>query len=143
MQIAKILEATVTHPDTRLGCEVDSSSSVYSLLPKTSKTFEEYSVQDVIPKIQIYSLNFMRTDIDFDVYWTSSQKAETKSKRDNGDQCQVVEKIKLPPNWKSFLRDNNNKSELFGFLADKIVTLCPDNVTNPRRSGFSQQIHQA
>ncbi|RXN31429.1 hypothetical protein ROHU_004760 [Labeo rohita] len=33
-----------------------------------------------------------------------------------------------PPNWKSFLRDNENKTELFGFLAEKIVTLCPDNV---------------
>ena len=39
-----------------------------------------------------------------------------------------MEKTKLPPNWKSFLRDNNNKTELFGFLADKIVTMCPDNV---------------
>ncbi|KAK3885071.1 hypothetical protein Pcinc_010725 [Petrolisthes cinctipes] len=37
-------------------------------------------------------------------------------------------KLPLPTNWKSFLRDNNNKTELFEFLADKIVTMCPDNV---------------
>ena len=28
---------------------------------------------------------------------------------------------KLPPNWRNFLRDNDNKAELFHFLADTIV----------------------
>jgi len=28
---------------------------------------------------------------------------------------------KLPPNWQNFMRDNDNKTELFIFLADKIV----------------------
>ena len=57
---------------------------MYSLAPKTSKTFEEYAVLDVVPKIQMYSLNFVRTDIVFYVYWTSSLKAETRSKRGKG-----------------------------------------------------------
>lgn len=39
----------------------------------------------------------------------------------------MMEKTKMPSNWKSFLRENN-KTELFGFLVDKIVTMCPDNV---------------
>ena len=40
----------------------------------------------------------------------------------------MTDKTKVPPNWKSFLRDNDNKTELFGFLADQIVKLCPHNV---------------
>lgn len=40
----------------------------------------------------------------------------------------MTDKTKVPPNWKSFLRENDNKTELFGFLAPLIVTLCPDNV---------------
>ncbi len=40
----------------------------------------------------------------------------------------MTDKTKVPPNWRSFLRDNDNKTELFEFLADKIVTLCLENV---------------
>ena len=96
--------------------------------PKTSKTFEEYAVQDVVPKILTYSSKYERTDIVFDVYWTSSLKAETRSKRGKGNRRRVTNRTKLPPNWKSFLQDSDNKTELFEFLADKIVTLCPNNV---------------
>ncbi|RXN30245.1 Venom prothrombin activator pseutarin-C non-catalytic subunit [Labeo rohita] len=124
-------EATISPPDKQPECGaiiIDGSSLVYSLSPKTSKTFEEYAVQDVVPKIQAYSSKYERTDIIFDVYWTSSLKAETRSNRGKGGRRRVTDKTKLPPNWKSFLRDNENKTELFGFLAEKIVTLCPDNV---------------
>ncbi|KAK4313631.1 hypothetical protein Pmani_015035 [Petrolisthes manimaculis] len=44
------------------------------------------------------------------------------------DRRRVMDKTKLPSNWKMFLRDNNNKTEVFEFLANKIVTKCPDNV---------------
>ena len=101
---------------------------MYALPPKISKTFEEYAVQDVVPKIQTYLSKHGRADIVFDDYWTSSLKAEARSRRGKGDRRRVTDKNKLPPNWKSFLRDNDNKTELFGFLADKLVTLCPDNV---------------
>ena len=128
-QLAKLLEATISPPDKQPECDaiiIDGSSLVNSLSPKTSKTFGEYAVQDVVSKIQTYL--YKRTDIIFDVYWTSSLKAETRSNRGKGGRRRVTEKTKLPHNWKSFLRDNDNKTELFGFLADKIVTLCPDNV---------------
>ena len=95
---------------------------MYSLSLKTSKTFEEYAVQDVVPKIQMYSSKYERTDIIFDVYWTSSLKAETRSNTGKGDRRRVTDKTKLPLYWKSFLRDSDNKTELFQFLADKIVT---------------------
>ena len=38
-----------------------------------------------------------------------------------------MEKTNFLPTWKSFLSDNN-KTELFGFLDDEIVTKCPDDV---------------
>ena len=130
-QLVNILETGISPPDTEPKCEVmiiDGSSLVYSLSPKASKTFEDYAVQDVVPKIKAYSSKYHRTDIVFDVYLNSSLKTETRSKRGTGGRQRVADKNKVPPNWKSFLRDNENKTELFGFLADKIVMLCPDNV---------------
>jgi len=129
-QLATILEAHVTLPDAKPEADViiiDGSALVNSLPPRTSKTFEEYAALDVVPTVQAYSSTYKRTDIVFDVYWSSSLKAETRSKRGIGARRRVTDKGKIPPNWRSFLRDNNNKTELFNFLADKIVEMCTHN----------------
>lgn len=126
-----ILENTIALLDSQPECDViiiDGAALVHSLSPKTSKTFEEYAVRDVVPKIRSYSSKYERTDIVFDVYKTSSLKAETRSKRGKGRRRRVADKTKLPPIWSSFLRDSDNKTELFEYLADRIVSMCPDNV---------------
>ena len=46
------------------------------------------------------------------------------SKRGQGARRRVTDKGKLPPVWRSFLRDNENRTDLFNFLADKIVERC-------------------
>ena len=81
-----------------------------------------------MPKIQFYSSKYERTDIFFGVYKASSQKAETRSKRAKGTRRRVADKTKLPPIWTSFLRDSDNKTELFHYLADKIIAMCLSNV---------------
>jgi hypothetical protein len=106
---------------------LDGSALINALLPRISKTFEEYAVLEVVPKVQTYSCTSTRTDIVFDVYWSSSLKAETRSKRGIGARRRVTDKVKIPQNWRSFLRDNSNKTELFNFLADKIVKMCSNN----------------
>ena len=55
-------------------------------------------------------------------------KAETRSKRTQGARCRVTDKGKLPPVWHSFLRDNDNKTDLFNFLVGKLVERCQRNV---------------
>ena len=60
---------------------IDGSALVNSLCPRTSKTFKEYAVLDVLLSIQGYSTKYQRTDIVFDVYHPSSLKAEKRSKR--------------------------------------------------------------
>ena len=89
-QLVNILETVISPPDTEPKCDaiiIDVSSLVYSLSPKASKTFEEYAVQDVVPKTQAYSSKYDRTDIVFDIYLNSSLKAETQSKRGRGGRC--------------------------------------------------------
>ena len=36
--------------------------------------------------------------------------------------------VKIPSKWQNFLRENDNKAELFNFLADKIACVATPNV---------------
>ena len=106
---------------------IDGSALVNSLPPGSSKTFEEYATLDVIPTIRAYSIKYERTDIVFDVYRPSSLKAEARSKRGHGARRRVSSRCKVPSNWHNFLRDNDNKTDLFNFLADKIEQMPSPN----------------
>lgn len=64
----------------------------------------------------------------FDVYQLSSLKAETRTKRGHGVRRRVTSKGKIPQNWQNFLRDNDNKTELFNFLAQKIAQMSTPNI---------------
>ncbi|CAE1167294.1 unnamed protein product [Acanthosepion pharaonis] len=90
------------------------------ITPRTPKRLEEYARQDILPKVQYHSSNYKRTDIIFDVYHESSLKSEARSKRGKAIRRRVTAKGKTPTNWKSFLRDSANKTELLNLLV--IVT---------------------
>ncbi|KAJ8402462.1 hypothetical protein AAFF_G00369510 [Aldrovandia affinis] len=124
--LTTILESQVTTPEAEPDADtiiIDGAALVNSLPPRSSKTFEEYAMLDVLPTIQAYSTKYKRTDIVFDVYRPSSLKAETRSKRGRGVRRRVTGKGKIPSNWRNFLRENDNKAELFNFLADKIARI--------------------
>ncbi|KAJ8372700.1 hypothetical protein AAFF_G00277690 [Aldrovandia affinis] len=129
--LTTILESQVTTPEAEPDADtiiIDGAALVNSLPPRSSKTFEEYAMLDVLPTIQAYSTKYKRTDIVFDVYRPSSLKAETRSKQGRGVRRRVTGKGKIPSNWRNFLRENDNKAELFNFLADKIARLATPNV---------------
>ena len=56
----------------------------------------------------------------FDVFKESSLKVKARSKRGKGIRRRATPTSKTPQNWKIFLRDNNNMTELFHFLADRL-----------------------
>lgn len=129
-QLAMILQNQVTLSDDEPSVEaiiIDGSAFVNSVQPRIARTFEEYATLEIIPKIDSFSARYQRTDIVFDVYKADSLKAETRSRRGYGARRRVTDKGNIPQNWQSFLRDNTNKTELFSFLADKIVELCRTN----------------
>jgi len=66
-----------------------------------------------------YDGKYGRVDIVFDVYKKSSLKSETRTKRGQGIR-RVTGTSKTPLNWRSFLRDDSNKTELFHLFADKL-----------------------
>ena len=102
---------------------VDGSALINSLPPRTSTTFDEYTRVTVIPYVQALSAKYKRTDIVFDVYLPSSSKSKTRLKRGTGARRRVTGTNKTSKNWKTFMRDAENKTELFHFLADKIADM--------------------
>lgn len=129
-QLAAILESLVKIYDTKPEVEtiIIDGSALNSLPPRSSKTFDDYASFEFLPKVQAYSAKYKRTDIVFDVYQQSSLKAETRSKRGHGARRKVTSNGKIPTNWRNFLRNDNNKTELFHFLADKVAQTLTPNV---------------
>ena len=59
-------------------------------------------------------------DIVWDFYLADSSKAAIRSKRGQGQRGKVLPLASLPSNWKSFLRNDENKGDLFSFLSKEI-----------------------
>ena len=59
----------------------------------------------------------------WDTYQSDSLKESTQEKRGKGVRRKASGRAKLPSNWIDFLRDPNNKSELFALLTSKLQAL--------------------
>ena len=59
-----------------------------------------------------------RIDIVFDVYSHHSLKLLTREKRGVASRLHITANTKIPANWQELLRVDENKTELFQFLAD-------------------------
>ena len=117
---------------------LDSAFVAQMLSPRTLNTFQDYSV--FLPYIFGQLQSVRRLDIVWDVYLTDSLKVGTKSKRGHGQRRKVLPLAPLPSTWKSFLKNDENKSDLFCFLSKNIertpvsrkilVSTCGDSVVS-------------
>ena len=106
---------------------IDGSALINAIPPRSSKSFDDSAKEDIVPKVESYATKYKRLDIVFDVYKKLSLKSETRTKRGPGIRRKVPGTTKTPQNWRSFLRDESNKSELFNFLA---VKMCDADTTS-------------
>ena len=83
---------------------------------KKDQTFLEYGLQVFLPKISKLSANAQRIDIVWDIYFEESLKASTRSSRGKGTGRKMEANTRTPGKWESFLRNAENKTELFTFL---------------------------
>jgi len=122
-QLTEILQAQVTLPDKGPQGDaiiIDGSVLINAIPPRSSKTFDDYAREDILPKANTYGAKYECVDIVFDVYKTFSLKSEARGKRGQGTRRRVTGTSKTPTNWRSFLQDENNKTELFHFITDKL-----------------------
>lgn len=100
---------------------LDGSVLVYSN-QTTKGTFEEYS-HTFDMQIDEFAQRHSRVDVIFDQYKPNSLKAHARKKRGTGQRMKVTNNGHVPTNWKAFLRDNENKTELFSMLAKSIYNI--------------------
>ena len=92
------------------------------LKPDKAKTFNEFSSKIFMPYIDAKLERANRVDVVWDCYQGNSLKSQTRQKRGKGTRTRV-DPIKIPTNWKSFLRVDDNKTELFYFLAKNLMEM--------------------
>ena len=102
---------------------LDGSVIVHLLQPGATKTFQEYADQIFKPYILSQLEMVERLDIVWDVYRPDSLKQGARENRGKGTQRRVKAGTAIPSNWESFLRVNDNKTELFDYLGKFIVTV--------------------
>ena len=100
---------------------IDGAALVQMLKPGLSRTFREYSEQVFVPYLSKWMEKVQRLDIVWDMYLSTSLKASTRAKRGKGSRQRVIPNAPIPANWQDFLRMDDNKTELFEYLAMQIV----------------------
>ena len=119
---------------------LDGAFVAQMLFPRTLNTFQDYSNSVFLPYIFGQLQSVRRLDIVWDVYLADSLKAGTKSKRDQGQRRKVLPLSPLPSRWKSFLKNDENRSDPFCFLSNFfkrtpvsrkiLVSTCGDSVVS-------------
>lgn len=108
---------------TNIQCKIlDGPAIVHFIKPSGATTFEQYVDKNFIPYLLMLLQSCERLDIVFDIYLISSLKANTRENRGKGVRKKVGGGTKLPGNWADFLRHDDNKTELFHYIAEKIST---------------------
>ena len=98
----------------------DGPAVVHYLQPGTCATFDDYA-NDVFVLYMVNELSKVsRVDIVRDIYRPDSLKGTTRERRRTGTRRRVHASTRIPGNWQSFLRNDENKQELFRFLATKL-----------------------
>ncbi|KAG0717130.1 hypothetical protein GWK47_008210 [Chionoecetes opilio] len=102
---------------------LDGAAIINMLRLGTAKTFQGYATDVFVPYVTSQLQHVDRLDIVWDLYMADSLKADTRSKRGKGVRRRVEPSSAVPGNWQEFLRINDNKTELFPFLASNVADI--------------------
>lgn len=98
----------------------DGAVLVNVIKPKSSKTFQDYSTEEFVPYIESQLQKFDRLGIVWDQYFPHSLKEQTREARSQIVRRRVSATTVVPRNWCEFLRNAENKQELFVFLSQEM-----------------------
>jgi hypothetical protein len=117
-----LVNESISSPTVQVTCTIlDGAAIVNMLRPGTAKTFQEYATNVFLPYVMTQLQHVTRLDIVWDEYVPESLKANARSKRGKGVRRRVEPSSAIPGNWQAFLRIDENKTELFSFLATRVA----------------------
>lgn len=119
---------TLTVPQSQMPKDVqviiiDGAAVVNMVKPGNERTFSGYAAGSFIPYIRAQLCHVNRLDIVWDEYLENSLKATTRCKCGSGVRQCIAADNKLPGNWKEFLRVDQNKQDLFNYLAECVTSI--------------------
>ena len=125
-ELAECFQALTT-PQSQIPTDVNviiinGAAVVNMVKPGTERTFSDYAAACFIPYITAQLCHVNRMDIVWGEYQDNSLKATTRLKRGSGVR-QRVAADKLSRKWKESLRVNQNKEELFKYLAECVMSI--------------------
>jgi len=101
---------------------LDGAAIVQMLKPGSCRTFQDYRDRLFVPYLLSLLKRCNRVDVVFDIYYADSLKVTTREKRGTtGYRIHVADNTELPANWQDFLCADQNKTELFHYLADACI----------------------
>jgi len=104
------------------GIILDGSVVVNMLKPGNAKTFNDYVNDIFMPYIHSQLCKARRVDVVWDRYDKTSLKGLAREKRGTAVRQQVNASAPVPRNWGDFLRNEENKTSLFAFLAEQMCS---------------------
>jgi hypothetical protein len=99
---------------------IDGAALVHILPTNSVRTFDEYASDVFLRHIRQQLEGARRVDVVWDEYRKKSIKESVREKRGKGKRRKVSGQNKLPGQWQDFLKDPENKEELFAFLSETI-----------------------
>ena len=101
---------------------LDGAVVVQMLSTGTMHTFEEYAQVVFLPYVLKQIDSVERVDVVWDAYKEDSLKKATREKRGSGQRRKVSANTRIPSDWKGFLCVDANKSELFRFMSEYVIS---------------------
>ena len=102
---------------------LDGPVLVQMLRPGSATTIDHYCTSVIFPYLLRWLETNQRVDVVWDIYSKTSLKTSTREQRGGGTRRRVTLGTKIPGNWASFLRVDQNKQELFVEIAKKMGDL--------------------
>lgn len=121
---------------------IDGAALINMNPPRASKSFGEYC-GEIATKVKNFGKNGVkRVDLVFDIYKNNSLKSQTRENRGKGARVVVRENTPIPNDFHKFLRNDENKNELFQMLADHMVTIKNLNVVSTKMNDVVSNTEQ-
>jgi hypothetical protein len=107
---------------------LDGAAIVHMIRPGAAKTFCAYAQDVFLSHITHLLRSVSRLDVIWDVYRTDSLKNTAREERGKGKRKRVTPAGIIPPNWHTFLRVDDNKTELFNYLAQCLMQIPTEKI---------------